>query len=72
MRVGVLLDRGAHDIGDAAVVAEVHHLGAVRLQQAADHVDGGVVAVEQRGGARRSAAAGAPRPRHCAAGSRHP
>ena len=43
-------DGGAHDVGDAAVVAEVDHLRAVRLQQAADHVDGGVVAVEQRGG----------------------
>ena len=51
MRVRILLDRGADDVGDAAVVAEVHDLGAVRLQQAADHVDRGVVAVEQRGGA---------------------
>ena len=49
--VGVFLDRGAHDVGDAAVVAEVHDLGAVRLQQPADDVDGGVVAVEQRSGA---------------------
>ena len=48
--VGVLVDGGAHDVGDAAVVAEVHHLGAARLQQAPDHVDGGVVTVEQRGG----------------------
>ena len=49
-RVRVLLDGGAHDVRDTAVVPEVHHLGAARLQQAADHVDGGVVAVEQRGG----------------------
>ena len=48
-RVGVLVDGGAHDVGDAAIVPEVHHLGAARLQQAPDHVDGGIVAVEQRG-----------------------
>ena len=48
--VGVLLDGGAHDVGDAAVVAQVHHFRAVRLQQAPDHVDGGVVPVEQGGG----------------------
>ena len=49
--IGILGDGGAHDVGDAAVVAEVHDLGAARLQQAADHVDGGVVPVEQRRGA---------------------
>ena len=48
--VGILLDRGAHDVGDAAVVAQMHHFGAVRLQQAPDHVDRGIVAVEQGGG----------------------
>ena len=48
--VGILGDGGAHDVGHAAVVAEVHHFRAARLQQAADHVDGGVVTVEQRGG----------------------
>jgi hypothetical protein len=46
--VGVLADGGAHDVRHAAVVAEMHDLGARRLQQPADHVDGGVVAVEQR------------------------
>ena len=46
--VGILLDGRAHDVGDAAVMAEVDHFGAARLQQPADHVDGGVVAVEQR------------------------
>ena len=46
--VGVLLDRGPHDVGDAAVVAEVHDLGAMCLQQPADDVDRGVVAVEER------------------------
>jgi hypothetical protein len=49
--VGVFLDRGAHDVGNAAVVPEVHDLRAVRLQQSADDVDRRVVAVEQRGGA---------------------
>ena len=49
--VGIFGDGGTHDVGDAAVVAQMHHLGAARLQQAADHVDGGVVAVEQRRGA---------------------
>jgi len=49
-RIGVLVDGGAHDVGDAAVVAEVHHLGAARLQEPPDHVDRGVVAVEERGG----------------------
>ena len=46
--VGIFLDGRAHDVGHAAVVAEVHHLGAARLQQPAHHVDGRVVAVEQR------------------------
>jgi hypothetical protein len=45
--VGILGDGGAHDVGDAAVVAEMHHLRATGLQQPADHVDGGVVAVEK-------------------------
>ena len=46
--VGVFLDRGANDVGDAAVVPEMHDFGAVRLQQPADDVDGRVVPVEQR------------------------
>ena len=49
--VGVFLQRRAHDVGDAAVVAEVHDFGAVRLQQPADDVDRGVVTVEERRGA---------------------
>ncbi len=44
--VGVLLDRGPHDVGNAAVVAKVHDLGAVRLQDAADDIDGRVMTVE--------------------------
>ena len=72
MRVRVLLDRGAHDVGDAAVVAEVHHLRAARLQQAADHVDGGVVAVEERGGGDEAQRRRGPRPRRCAAAAALP
>jgi hypothetical protein len=49
-RIGILGNGGAHDVGDAAVVAEMHDFGAAGLQQAADHVDGGVVTVEQGGG----------------------
>jgi hypothetical protein len=46
--IGILLDGRAHDVGDAAVVTKVDHFGAACLQQPADHVDGGVMAVEQR------------------------
>ncbi len=46
--VGVLLHGGAHDVRDAAVVAEVHDLRAVGLQQAANDVDRRVVPVEER------------------------
>ena len=38
----------SHDLADGAVVAEVDHLGAGGLHQAAHHVDRGVVAVEER------------------------
>ena len=48
-RLGVFLDRRLDDVGHRAVVAEVDDLGAVRLEDAADDVDGGVVAVEERG-----------------------
>jgi len=48
--VGVLLDRGSHDVGDAPVVPEVNDLGARALDQPAHDVDRGVVAVEERGG----------------------
>ena len=52
--VRVFLQGRAHDVGDAAVVPEVHDLGAVRLQQPADDIDRGVVTVEQRSGAHES------------------
>jgi len=45
--VGILLQRRAHDVPDAAVVAEVYDLRALRLYQAAHHVDRGIVAVEE-------------------------
>ncbi len=48
--IGVLLDRGTHDIGDATVMAQMDHLRPVRLEQAPDHVDRGIMAVEQGGG----------------------
>jgi hypothetical protein len=43
----VLLQGRRDDVLDAPVVAEVHHLGPLRLQHPAHDVDGGVVAVEQ-------------------------
>ena len=48
-RVRVLLDGRPDDLRHAAVVAEMNDLGAMRLQQAADHVDRRIVAVEERG-----------------------
>ena len=45
----VLADRGGHDIGDAAVVAEVDDLRALGLQQPTHDIDGRVVPVEQAG-----------------------
>ena len=45
--VRVFLDGRAHDIGDRAIVPEVNHFGPFRLDQAAHHVDRGVVAVKQ-------------------------
>ena len=48
-RVGVLLHGGADDLVDAAVVAQVDHLGPAVLDHAAHDVDGGVVPVEERG-----------------------
>jgi hypothetical protein len=49
-RVGVLLQRGAHHVLDAPVVAEVDHFGALGLDEAAHDVDRGVMPVEQAGG----------------------
>ena len=46
----VLLDGRPHDVVHGAVVAEVDHLDALRLQDAPHDVDCGVVAVEQAGG----------------------
>ena len=47
----VLVDGGADDLVDRAVVAQVDDLGPLGLQEAAHDVDGGVVPVEQAGGA---------------------
>ena len=46
----VLLDGRGDHVLDAAVVAEVDHLGALGLQDAAHDVDGRIVTVEQRCG----------------------
>ncbi len=46
-RIRILLDGGTNDIGDATVVAEMDHFRAVCLEQAPDHIDGRVVAVEE-------------------------
>jgi len=48
--VGVFLQRGADDVLDAAVVAQVDDFRALALDQAAHDVDGGIVPVEQAGG----------------------
>ncbi len=48
-RVGVFLQRGAHDIFHRAVVAEVNHFRALRLDDPPHDVDRRVVAIEQAG-----------------------
>ena len=45
--IGILLDGSPDHVGDAAVVPEVDHLGALCLQDAAHDRDGCVVAVEE-------------------------
>ncbi len=45
----VFLQRGGGDLPDRAVVAEMDHFRAARLQDAAHDVDRGVVPVEKRG-----------------------
>ena len=49
-RVGVFLHGGADDLVDAAVVAQVDHLGAAVLDHPPHDVDRRVVTVEERGG----------------------
>ena len=62
--VGGFLDGRLDELVDAAVVAEVDHLGALRLQQPAHDVDRGVVAVEEgRGRDDANRCLGAPRAR---------
>ena len=48
--MNVFLNRGSGDGIDAAVMAEVDDLAALRLKDAPHDVDRGVVAVEQAGG----------------------
>jgi len=45
----VFLDRGADDLVHGAVVAQVDHLGAGLLEDAAEYIDRHVMAVEERG-----------------------
>ena len=45
--LGVLLERGVHDLLDRAVVPEVDHLAALAHEDPPHDVDRGVVAVEQ-------------------------
>jgi hypothetical protein len=45
----VFLQSGGHHVVHTAVVAQVNHLGAHALQDAAHDVDGGIVPVEQAG-----------------------
>ncbi len=46
----ILLDGGIHDLLNGAVVSEMYHLHPGILHDAAHDVDGGIVAVEKRGG----------------------
>jgi hypothetical protein len=46
--VRVFLDRGANDVRHAAVVPQVNHFCPMSLQEAPDHIDRSVVAIEQR------------------------
>ena len=48
--VGVFLQRGAHHVLDRAVVTEMDHLRALRLDDPSHDVDRSVVAIEQTGG----------------------
>jgi len=46
----VFLEYRVDDLANRPVMAQVHHLGALRLQDAPHDVDRGVMPVEQRGG----------------------
>ncbi len=48
-RIRIFLYGCPDNVRHAAVVAQVHDFGAMRLQQSADHVDRGVVTVKKRG-----------------------
>jgi hypothetical protein len=47
-RIGIFLNRRAHDVRHAAIVTKMNDFGSVGLQQATNHVDGRIVAVKQR------------------------
>ena len=46
--VGIFLDGRADDVVNAAVVPEMDHLGALRLDEPAHDIDRRIVAIEQR------------------------
>ena len=48
--LGIFLQGGGHHLIDRAVVAQVNHLGAHALQDAAHDVDGRIMPVKQAGG----------------------
>ena len=45
--LGVFLHRGIDDLMHRAVVSQVDHLSTAGLDNAAHHVDGGIMAVEE-------------------------
>src|SRR5581483_2912401 len=47
-RIRILLNGGTYDIRYAAVMTQVDHFRPVGLQQAPYHIDGGIVAIEER------------------------
>ena len=50
LSMGIFLDRGVHHVLHTAVVPQVDDLGAGALDDPPHDVDGGIMAVEQRGG----------------------
>ena len=48
--VRIFLNCGTDDVIHTAIVAEVHNLDALRLDKAPHDIDGGIMAVKQRGG----------------------
>jgi hypothetical protein len=49
--IRILLDSRAHDVSYAAVVPQMNNLRTRALEEPADHIDGGIVPIEERCGA---------------------